>query len=80
MSHIDPSEIGRLQAASSKPVEYFRLNHIVAPHGILPIARSTWWQGVKDGRFPAAVHLGRIAMWRAADIEALIERINAGDA
>lgn len=41
--------------------------------GIIPIGRSTWLQGVKDGRFPAPVKLGRISAWRLSDIEALIE-------
>ncbi len=43
---------------------------------IIPVSKSTWWQGVKDGRYPPAVRtLGpRITVWRAEDIRALIER------
>lgn len=34
-----------------------------------PIARSTWWQGVKEGRFPQPVKSGpRTTVWRAEDI------------
>jgi prophage regulatory protein len=42
---------------------------------IIPISKSTWWQGVKDGRYPQPVRsLGqRITVWRAEDIRALIE-------
>jgi predicted DNA-binding transcriptional regulator AlpA len=41
---------------------------------IFPIGKSTWWQGVKDGRFPKPVKLGeRTTAWRVEDIKALIE-------
>lgn len=36
---------------------------------IIPVAKSTWWEGVKTGRFPKPVKLGpRITLWRAEDI------------
>ncbi len=41
---------------------------------IIPVSRATWYQGIKDGRFPKPVKLGaRIAVWRVEDIRALIE-------
>ena len=41
---------------------------------IIPVSKSTWWSGVKTGRFPQPVKLGpRITAWRAADIRALID-------
>ena len=41
---------------------------------IFPIGKSTWWAGVKDGRFPKPVKLGaRTTAWRAEDIKELIE-------
>ena len=41
---------------------------------IFPIGKSTWWQGVKDGRFPKPVKLGeRTTAWKVEDIPALIE-------
>jgi prophage regulatory protein len=43
----------------------------------IPVGKSTWWQGVKDGRYPAAVKLGaRCVAWRAEDIRTLIEDLN----
>lgn len=54
---------------------FLRLNAILAPHGPIPVGRSTWWAGVRAGRYPAPVKLGpRITAWRIEDIEALIER------
>lgn len=42
---------------------------------LIPVARSTWWQGVKTGRYPQPVKFGpRITAWRVEDIRALIER------
>ena len=41
---------------------------------IIPVKKSTWWQGVKTGRFPQPVKLGpRVTAWRVEDIRSLIE-------
>lgn len=51
---------------------FLRLSAILK---IIPIGKSTWWQGVKDGRFPKPVKLGkRTTAWRVEDIKALIEK------
>jgi predicted DNA-binding transcriptional regulator AlpA len=40
---------------------------------LIPVRKSTWWAGVKSGRFPAAIKLGpRTTVWRVEDIRALI--------
>lgn len=39
---------------------------------IIPVKKSCWWDGVKSGRFPKPVKLGRCTMWRIEDIKALI--------
>ena len=53
---------------------FIRLASILAPTGPIPVSKSTWWAGVKDGRFPKPVKLGpRITAWRVEDIRALIE-------
>jgi len=45
---------------------------------IYPVCRSTWWAGVKSGRYPQPVKLGaRITAWRVEDIRALIEQTAA---
>jgi len=42
---------------------------------LYPVSASTWWAGVRAGRFPKPVKLGeRITAWRVEDIRALIER------
>ena len=41
--------------------------------GLIPVSKSTWWAGVKSGRFPKPVKLGcRVTAWRAQDIQTLI--------
>ena len=52
-----------------------RLSEILSPPGPIPVSPSTWWAGVKSGRFPQPVKLGpRITAWREEDIRDLIER------
>ena len=40
---------------------------------IIPVSKSTWWAGVKTGRYPQPIKLGpRITAWRVEDIRDLI--------
>lgn len=44
---------------------------------LIPVGRSTWWAGVKSGRYPRPVRLGpRTVAWRVGDIRVLIEKLN----
>ncbi len=41
---------------------------------LIPVSKSTWWDGVRTGRFPQPVKLGtRCTAWRVSDIRALID-------
>lgn len=42
---------------------------------LVPVSASTWWAGVKSGRYPQPTRaLGqRVTAWRAEDLRALIE-------
>jgi prophage regulatory protein len=54
---------------------FLRLSSIIGPGKPIPVSKSTWWEGVKSGRFPKPVKLGpRITAWRVEDIRQLIER------
>lgn len=60
---------------------FVRLKQILYPIGPIPVSKSTWWAGIKDGRFPKPVKLGsRITVWHAEDIHALFDAEEAGDA
>lgn len=51
-------------------------NHAPPLPPIIPVSKSTWWQGIRDGRFLAPVKLGpKTTAWRVEDIRALIERL-----
>jgi prophage regulatory protein len=53
---------------------FVRLVAIIAPNGPIPVSKSTWWAGVKSGRYPKPVKLGpRITVWRVGDIRTLID-------
>lgn len=48
---------------------------------LIPVGRTTWWAGVKSGRFPAPVKLGtQTRMWRVEDIIAFIAKQEPGHA
>lgn len=48
---------------------------------LIPVSRSSWWAGVKAGKYPAGVKLGpRTTAWRAEDVRSLIERLGAAPA
>jgi predicted DNA-binding transcriptional regulator AlpA len=61
---------------------YLRLPQIIGSRksnpptpAIIPVSKSTWWAGVRSGRYPKPTRaLGeRITAWRVEDIRALIE-------
>ncbi len=59
---------------------FVRLSQILGPKGPIPVSKSTWWQGVKDGRFPQPQKLGpRTTVWKAEEIRALFDG-NSNDA
>ena len=43
---------------------------------LIPLKKSAWWDGVKEGRYPKPVKIGpRATAWRVEDIRDLIARI-----
>ena len=53
---------------------FLRLPQVLA---IIPISKSAWWQGCKDGRYPQPIKLGpRTTVWRSTDISALVRRLS----
>lgn len=62
-------------------IGFLRLNQIIGDDrqtppipALIPVKKSTWWAGVKCGRFPKPVKLGpRTTAWRVEDIRKLID-------
>lgn len=49
---------------------FVRLPQVLA---VIPISRSAWWAGIREGKFPKGIKLGsKTTVWRAEDIRALI--------
>lgn len=44
---------------------------------LFPVSKSTWWAGIRAGRYPKPVKLGdRITAWRVEEIRSLIEQVD----
>ena len=49
---------------------FLRLPQVLS---VIPLGKTSWWEGVKAGRFPKPIKLSeRCTAWRAEDIRALI--------
>lgn len=54
---------------------FLRISQILE---LIPIGKSTWWAGVKNGRFPKPIKFGpNTTVWRIQDIEDLIKTLNS---
>lgn len=81
-----------LQRANCLPaIGFLRLHDIIgkaatqtspAIPAIIPVSRSTWWAGVRNGRFPQPTReLGtRITAWSIESIRAFIEKTSISEA
>jgi predicted DNA-binding transcriptional regulator AlpA len=63
------------ESLTANPWELLRLPAVLR---VVPIPKSSWWRGIKEGRFPKPIKLGpRTSAWLASDIKALIDRLAA---
>lgn len=54
-----------------QPLKLLRLKEVLE---IVPVKRSTVWQWVKDGKFPAPIKLGPgTTCWRLSSVQKFIE-------
>lgn len=75
MKHLN--NITTNKASGLPEIGFVRLDTILE---IIPIGKSTWWAGVKEGKFPKPVKLGkRNSAWKVEDIKALIKQFEAGE-
>ena len=65
-----------MQSTAHKELKSQRLLRLPEILDIFPVSKSTWWAGVKDGRYPRSVKLGpRTTAWREFEILELIDRL-----
>ena len=59
--------------ALPKPNRLLRLPQVLER---IPVSKTAWYEGIKEGRYPSALQLApRTSVWRESDIDALIERL-----
>lgn len=47
---------------------------------LVPVSKSTWWAGVRSGRFPPAVKVTPgVSAWRWADVGALLDALSPAE-
>ena len=52
---------------------FVRLPTVLA---LIPVSKTTWWEGIRKGIFPKPVKLGpRVSAWRVQDIRDLMENV-----
>lgn len=67
-----------LLVALPPPDAMLRLPQVLT---LYPVGKSTWWAGIKDGRYPRGVKLSeRTTAWKASEIYKLIESQSTQDA
>ncbi len=63
------------QAMDFNDVGFFRLRDVLS---IVPVSKSTWWEGIKSGRFPKGIKLTpKCTAWLKRDIFALAKRLES---
>lgn len=64
---------GQIMANTAQTLPDTGFVRLPAVLGVIPVSRSTWWNGCKSGKYPKPVKLGpRTTAWRVEDIRALI--------
>ena len=64
-----------MSEAKIKRIHTSRLIRLKEVLDLLPISKSTWWDGVRTGKYPTPVKLGdRITCWRLEDVLELVDK------
>ena len=64
---------------SINPLGFLRASQILGNKkkgipALIPVSRSSWYAGVRDGKYPKPKKLGpRTSVWRASDILAIVD-------
>ena len=50
-----------------------RIQKIVGPNGLIPISRSSFYAGIRDGIYPKPIRLGkRTSVWRLSELMQIV--------
>ena len=65
---------GELDMHDIPETGFLRLPQVLS---VIPLGKTSWWEGVRSGRFPKPVKLSaRCTAWRAEDIRELIKTLS----
>ena len=65
------------QMLQEKQERLLRLKQVLQ---IVPVSKSTWWEGCKTGRFPAPIKLTeRTTVWKLSDIDMLVSSLGVAN-
>lgn len=70
-----------MQTQTIPSTGYLRIDQILGNTrkgipALLPMCRSTWYAGIRDGKYPKSINLTeRTVVWRVEDILDLIDKI-----
>ncbi len=65
---------------------YLRIDHILGNRkkgipALLPMCRSTWYAGIRAGKYPKSINLTeRTVVWKVEDILELIDQLSSQSA
>jgi prophage regulatory protein len=69
---IKTNEVDRLDVVAGVAVD--RLLRLPQVLQLVPVSRSTWFSGVRSGRYPAPVRVGlRAVAWRQRDLQQILQ-------
>jgi prophage regulatory protein len=52
-----------------------RISQIIGPRGLIPVSRSAFYQGIRDGIYPKPVRLGkRTSAWRMSELMQVVQK------
>ncbi len=68
-----PPDASRHQDSMSPHFYEDRLIRLKEVLRYVPVGKTTWWEGVRSGHYPAPVHLGpRVTAWKLSSIMNLV--------
>ena len=61
-----------MSSATLPETGFLRLPEVLQ---LIPVSKSTWWDGIMAGKYPAGIKLSeRCTAWRAEDIRTLVNQ------
>ena len=71
MNHVNPQCLYRVKQI----IGDLKNDPPLAP--IVPVSKSTWWRGVREGRFPKPQKLSaKVTVWKGSDLMELVEDLD----